>query len=144
MARTIPEYHVHLTSCLQSNVLAVCNVLKTILANEESAHSVSRPPIFSSSSIQMAQDLLQNVHDNDATREIVHVLPGSHNLCFKLQYEHNDDAGGLCCYKVLFCYKDKRPSAPEHIMAAKRCRADHNSITRAKRSKRASTEEDMS
>ena len=85
MQHTTPDYRVHLNACLQSDVLAICNVLRTILANEQGSHSVSRPPIFSSGSMQMAQKLLQNVHDNHTSREIVHVLPGSHNMysnCF--------------------------------------------------------------
>jgi len=110
MSRVAAEYYVHIISCLQSDVLCICNVLRTILANEESAHAVSRPPIFSSNIIQMAQDLLQNAHDNndDTTPEIVHVLPGSHNMCFKLHYER-DDATGMI-YRVAFTYRDKRPT----------------------------------
>jgi len=110
MSRVATEYHVHIISCLHSDVLSICNVLRTILANEESAHTISRPPIFSSNSIQMAHDLLQDAHDNnhDTAREITHVLPGSHNMCFKLHYEH-DDATGMI-YRVTFCYRDKHPS----------------------------------
>jgi len=111
MGRGAPEYHVRLVACPQSDVLAICNVLKTVLANEESAHAVSRPPIFSSSSIQMAQDLLQNAHNNDTVREIVHVLPGSHNLYFKLKYEHDDGVG--MCYKLEFYYRHKHTRPPE-------------------------------
>jgi len=110
MQHTAAEYRVHLNACLQSDVLAICNVLRSILANEQSSHSVSRPPIFSSGIMQMAQELLQNMHDNDTSKEIVHVLPGSHNMCFKLHFENECDEGGAC-YRITFYYRDKRPTS---------------------------------
>jgi len=110
MAHTTVAYRVQLNTCLQHDVLAICNVLRTILANEQGAHSVSRPPIFSSGVMQMAQELLQNVYDNYTSRETVHVLAGSHNMYFKLRFESEDDAGGTC-YHIDFCYRDKRPAS---------------------------------
>ena len=129
MQHTTPDYRVHLNACLQSDVLAICNVLRTILANEQGSHSVSRPPIFSSGSMQMAQKLLQNVHDNRSSREIVHVLPGSHKMYFKLLFENEHDAGGAS-YRINFCYRDKRLAACSNYginttkSTSKHCRRD--------------------
>jgi hypothetical protein len=149
MQRDAPdEYHVRLVTCLQSDVLAICNVLKRVLANEDSAYTVSRPPIFSSNAIQMAQDLLQNAHDNDTAREVVHVMPGSHNLYFKLLYEHDDCVG--MCYKLVFCYRDKHTRRPQSqllqdaagTVSGKRCWSVDGTVTKTsppcKRDKRSS------
>jgi len=145
MPHAVVEYRVHLTACLQSDVLAICTVLRRILANEHSSHSVSRPPIFSSGIMQMAQELLQNVHDNNASTETVHVLPGSHNMCFKLHFENEYDSGGAS-YRITFRYRDKRAmsSAIYHTdktrNTSKHCRgsdsANIDAPSESKRSKR--------
>jgi len=60
MATEMSGCLVHLVMSFESDVLAVCNVLKEILANEKNAHAVLRQPIFSSNRIEMAQELLRN------------------------------------------------------------------------------------
>jgi len=103
---TAMGYSVNLDSCLESDVMAVCNALKHILASVNSTHSVSRAPIFCVNMIQMAQLLLQCAYDNDTAQEIVHVLPGSHNICFKIHLEH---AGHhTACYRITFRCKHKK------------------------------------
>ena len=103
---TAMGYSVNLDSCLESDVMAVCNALKHILASVNSTHSVSRAPIFCVNMIQMAQLLLQCAYDNDTAQEIVHVLPGSHDICFKIHLEH---AGHhTACYRITFRCKHKK------------------------------------
>jgi hypothetical protein len=107
---------VHLAMKAEADVFTICHAIKTILTNESSAHTVSRPPIFCSSRIQMARDLLAGAYNQDTAVEVVHVLPGSHNMFFKLHFMHlgsNIGAGEGACYQVLFCYRDKRPTCPD-------------------------------
>jgi len=56
----------------------------------------------------MARDLLVAAYENNAAHEVVHVLPGSHNMFFKLHLQHVEEENGAF-YQVLFCYRDKRP-----------------------------------
>jgi len=104
---------VHLVMKTEADVFTLCHAIKTILTNEHSAHTVSRPPIFCARRIQMARDLLVAVYENNTAHEVVHVLPGSHNMFFKLHLQHVDENSGAF-YKVLFCYRDKRPSCPDY------------------------------
>jgi len=103
---TAMGYNVYLDSCLESDVMAVCNALKHILATVNSSHAVSRAPIFCVKMIQMAQLLLQCAYDKDTAQEIVHVLPGSHNICFKIHFEHA--AHDTACYRITFRCKHKK------------------------------------
>jgi len=107
---------VHLAMTAEADVFTLCHAIKTILTNESSAHTVSRPPIFCSSRIQMARDLLAGAYKQDTALEVVHVLPGSHNMFFKLHFMHagsNNGAAGGASYQLLFCYRDKRPACPD-------------------------------
>ena len=108
---------VHLVMCLESDVLTVCNALKTILANEKSAHAVLRPPIFSSNRIEMAQELLRNAYKDKTTLETIHVLPGSHNMFFRLHRDHVD-SNAHTTYHLGFQYRDKRPATTTCLMRA--------------------------
>jgi hypothetical protein len=103
---------VHLAMTTEADVFTICHAIKTILTNESSAHTVSRPPIFCSSRIQMARDLLAGAYKQDTAIEVVHVLPGSHNMFFKLHFMHLNSNQGAC-YQLLFCYRDKRPVYPD-------------------------------
>jgi len=60
----------------------------------------------------MARDLLAGAYNQDTVLEVVHVLPGSHNMFFKLHFMHLDSNQGAC-YQLLFCYRDKRPVYPD-------------------------------
>jgi len=104
---------VHLVMKTEADVFTLCHAIKTILTNEHSAHTVSRPPIFCARRIQMARDLLVAVYENNAAHEVVHILPGSHNMFFKLHLQHVEENSGAF-YQVLFCYRDKRPSCPDY------------------------------
>jgi len=107
---------VHLAMRAEADVFTISHAIKTILTNESSAHTVCRPPIFCSSRIQMARDLLAGAYNQDTALEVVHVLPGSHNMFFKLRFMHlgsNNGAGEGASYQVLFCYRDKRPTCPD-------------------------------
>ena len=61
----------------------------------------------------MARDLLVAVYENNIAHIVVHVLPGSHNMFFKLHLQHVEENNGAF-YQVLFCYRDKRPSCPDY------------------------------
>ena len=135
---TTSVYSVHLVMKTEADVFTLCHAIKTILTNEHTAHTVSRPPIFCASRIQMARDLLLAAYNNNPAHEVVHVLPGSHNMFFKLHLQSDDENIGAV-YRVLFCYRDKRPLRPDHannIVEMSDVNAHENSGVAKKRRRR--------
>ena len=72
------------------DTMTIYNALRTMLAPENSTHAASRSPILCASHIDMAERLLSLAYQCDENREILHVLPGAHNLLFRIrcQYSH--------------------------------------------------------
>jgi len=72
------------------DTMTIYNALRTMLAPENSTHAASRSPILCASHIDMAQRLLSLAYQCDENREILHVLPGAHNLMFRIRFRDSD------------------------------------------------------
>jgi len=88
--RNLYSYDCVLTTDTGStNSFTIYNAFTIMLPNEDhdNTHTASKPPILCANRIEMTQTLLSLAYQRNETAEILHVLPGAHNLLFKIHAE---------------------------------------------------------